>query len=91
MKRVTTYILFLHPEEQINVYLMYKCITFPTVTIKKIFLNPSEEKHVVHEGDSKLSFGMPGGKKSAALPPVIAEIFQSQLADHQTVISNLIK
>lgn len=70
---------------------MYKCITFPTVTIKKIFLNPSEEKPVVHEGDSKLSFGMPGEKNSAALPPVIAEIFQSQLADHQTVISILIK
>lgn len=62
MKRVTKYTLFLHPEEKINVYLMYKCITFPTVTIKKIFLNPSEEKPVVHEGDSKLSFGMPGEK-----------------------------
>lgn len=37
--------------EKIYVYLMYKCITFPTVTIKKTFLNPSEEKPVVHEGD----------------------------------------
>lgn len=38
-------------KKKIYVYLMYKCITFPTVTIKKTFLNPSEEKPVVHEGD----------------------------------------